>query len=286
MHQVVTAEDRMEGEMNRTLTGTLAICAMLIAGGSTSNLHAETSWQAIKPAVFQDRTIHPAADIVTLSAPYRTQDDRIIPVSVSAKAPAGRSIRSITLVADDNPMPVIAVLRLARGETSFDFGLNIRLDGTSPVRAIVETGNGQLYMDETLVKTSGQGACASPPVTDLDTVDETMGKMTFSDLPAEPSASGQTTITRRGKLTLTHPNLTGLQMNQLTLQHIPARYVDTMTVWTGDQQLFSLKTGITVSENPEIVFDYRLNGAFDITVVATDTDGTKFKSVLPLGPSS
>ncbi|MGI9464330.1 MAG: quinoprotein dehydrogenase-associated SoxYZ-like carrier [Aestuariivirgaceae bacterium] len=272
--------------MRHKLTGTVVACGLLLSGGGVGGLKAETTWQAIKPAIFQARAIQQNQDVVTLDAPYRTVDDRVIPIKVRARVAGGQAIRSITLVADDNPMPVIAVLRLADGAGEFNFGLNIRLDGTSPVRAVVETSDGALYMTEKLIKTSGQGACASPPVTELDMVDATIGRMAFSDVTVDVASAGMTSIARRGRLKLTHPNLTGLQMNQLTLQHIPARYVDTMTVWQGDKQLFKLESGITLSENPEIEFEYRLNGSSDLKVLTTDTDGTRFERVFPIGSSS
>ncbi|MDH3740520.1 MAG: quinoprotein dehydrogenase-associated SoxYZ-like carrier [Hyphomicrobiales bacterium] len=272
--------------MLKKLSGLLAGAALLLSSGTIADVRAESTWSAIKPAIFQERVIHQSTGIIKLDAPYRTIDDRTIPITVDALVPDGRTIRSITLLADDNPMPVIAVLRLANAETRFKLGLNIRLDGTSPIRAVVETSDGALYMTEKLVKTSGQGACASPPVTDLDKVSDTIGQMAFSDVDVDAATSGQTLINRRGRLKITHPNLTGLQMNQITMQHIPARYVDTLTVWNGEQQLFTIESGITLSENPEIEFDYRLNGSANLTVVATDTEGTKFKSVLPVGPSS
>ena len=272
--------------MHPKLTALFASCVMLFTGIAATQSQAETVWQSIKPAIFQDRVIHFGRTIVELKAPYRTADDRIIPIQVKSKLTDGRTIRSITLVADDNPMPVIAVLRLTNGAPQFNIGLNIRLDGTSMVRAVVEASDGSLYMAEKLIKTSGQGACASPPVSDLSKLSETLGKMRFSDVTAINSAAGYTSITRRGRLQLTHPNLTGLQMDQITLQHIPARYIDTMTVLQGDQQLFTVKSGITLSENPEIEFEYRFDGSSDITVLATDTDGTKFVSVFPIAPGS
>ena len=252
----------------------------------TGAISAESTWSAIKPAIFQERVIHHSREMITLDAPYRTLDDRVIPIRVNTALSDGRNIKSLTLIADDNPMPVIGVFRPATEVSRFGIGLNIRLDGTSIIRAVVETDDGSLYMTKKLVKTSGQGACASPPVTDLDKIDETLGQMAFNDVTAKASSSGFTSIARRGRLKLMHPNLTGLQMNQITLHHIPARYIDKFTVWQGDRKLFSAESGITLSENPEIEFDYRLDGSQQLTIEASDTDGTKFKSTFPLGPSS
>ena len=261
---------------------------VLLCGGASQNAIAETTWQAIKPSIFQDRVIHLARDIVELSAPYRAKDDRTIPISLKSKVAGTRSIKSVTFVADDNPMPVIGVFKLADGMSKFNVAMNIRLDGTSMVRAVVETNDGALYMTEKRVKTSGQGACASPPVSDLDLIDETIGQMTFTDVKTTATKNGFTSLSRRGRLKLSHPNLTGLQMNQITLQHIPARYINKLNVFQGDRELFSLESGITLSENPEIEFDYRLDGSTELTVKAIDTKGTEFKSSfpLPLSPSS
>ncbi len=272
--------------MRRLLAGLLCAGAVLMNNGAAQIARAESNWEAIKPAIFSERTIHSARDIVKLSAPYRTIDDRIIPIEVKSQVSSGRTIRSVTLVADDNPMPVIGVFRPSNSTSTFNVAMNIRLDGSSIIRAVVETSDGALYMAKSLVKTSGQGACASPPVTDLDTIGETMGNMAFKDITPAPAEGSFTSLVRRGRVTLSHPNLTGLQMNQITLQHIPARYVDTLTVTQGKQQLFTLESGITLSENPEIEFDYRFNGAASLTVQATDTDGTKFQSRFPLGPGS
>ncbi|MCP5081280.1 MAG: quinoprotein dehydrogenase-associated SoxYZ-like carrier [Alphaproteobacteria bacterium] len=270
---------------HKSLGLALAFVSVLCLAQSGA-VSAESTWSAIKPAIFQERVIHHSRELIKLEAPYRTLDDRIIPIRVNTTLPGGRSIKSLTLIADDNPMPVIGVFRPASDVSSFGIGLNIRLDGTSIIRAVVETDDGSLYMTHKLVKTSGQGACASPPVSDLDKIDETIGQMAFNDVTSKGAATGFTSIARRGRLKLMHPNLTGLQMNQITLQHIPARYVDKLTVWQGKRELFSVESGITLSENPELEFEYRLDGSEDLTVEASDTEGTKFKSSFPLGPAS
>lgn len=273
--------------MNRKSISLALALAATFTFGQTGPGWAETTWSAIKPAIFQERVIHHSRDLVKMEAPYRTLDDRVIPIRVTSSVPAGRTIKSLTLIADDNPMPVIGVFRPASDVSRFDIGLNIRLDGTSNIRAVVEADDGSLYMTKKLVKTSGQGACASPPVSDMDSIDETLGQMAFKDVTAKAGSSTSfTSIARRGRLKLMHPNLTGLQMNQLTLQHIPARYVDKLTVWQGKRQLFSVESGITLSENPELEFEYRLDGSSDLTVEASDTEGTKFKRSFPLGPAS
>ncbi len=272
--------------MRCLLVGVVCFGVVLFSGGAAQDARAESSWDAIRPAIFSERPIHVARDIVRVFAPYRTFDDRIIPISVKSEVSGDLTIKSLTLVADDNPMPVIGIFRPAGSSKTFNVAMNIRLDGTSSVRAVVETSDGALYMAKSLVKTSGQGACASPPVTDLKTIDKTLGQMEFKDVTPVQTAGNFTSLVRRGRVKLTHPNLTGLQMDQITLRHIPARYVNTLTVSQGKQRLFTLESGITLSENPEIEFDYRLNGAASITVQATDTDGTKFERTFPLGPGS
>ena len=47
-----------------------------------------------------------------------------------------------------------------------------------------------------------------------------------------------------------HPNNSGLQRDQVSLLYIPANFVDELRVWQGDALLFGMKSGISISEDP------------------------------------
>ena len=83
-----------------------------------------------------------------------------------------------------------------------------------------------------------------------------------------------------------HPNYSGLQRDQVTQLFIPAHFIDHMEVWQGEDLLFTMDGGISISENPVFRFSYSDNGSANLTVKATDTEGNIFNSVLPKSAES
>ena len=57
-----------------------------------------------------------------------------------------------------------------------------------------------------------------------------------------------------------HPNFNGMQMNQVTRQYTPARYIQSIDVKYDDKQVFDLATDISLASNPVINFDFLPNG--------------------------
>lgn len=265
---------------------TVISAAMLLASLSATGARAgEAVWAEIKPAIFGDRAILPATPaMLTMTTPYRSEDDREVPVAVSARFADGRTVRSVTIVIDENPMPVSAVFRFDAPRPSVSIATRMRFNGPSPIRTIVEASDGRLYMSESYVKTSGLGACASPPVNNPRDALAWLGNMELNH-PSSPSGN-MSSATRKARLKIMHPNLTGLQMDQITLQHIPARYISTIEIREGDEPVLTVESGIALSENPEIEFDYALNGAETLSVYARDTDGTEFRREFPVAPGS
>ena len=64
------------------------------------------------------------------------------------------------------------------------------------------------------------------------------------------------------------------------------RMIKEMTIRQGDETVMEMEGSIALNENPIIEFDYRRNGATNMTVVAKDTDETAFEHTFPLGPNS
>ena len=247
---------------------------------------AKSYWQELKQVVYKDRVILPSKGELTLEAPYRAKDDRRVPITIKSKFIDGRTIKNITLIIDENPMPVSAVFEMKAPRKSASFSSFMRFNGPSPLRAIVEASDGKLYMVEKYVKTSGLGACAAPPIGDPKKLMAGIGTMKLQPVKAAQNARKATQIKRSAHLTIKHPNLTGLQMDQITLQYILARFVKTIDVSHGDTPLFSLTSSISFSQNPELTFDYLFNGSEDITVKLVDTDKATFKQVFPVGLES
>lgn len=261
--------------MHHLRLGAAAAALALGLGGAAG---AGDAWAELRPLIFGERAIAgAAAETLTLTAPYRAKDDRAVPIGAKVRLSGGAQISTLTIVIDDNPMPVSAVLDLAEPRAAFAIEITMRLNGPSPVRAVVETTDGRLLMTEAMVKTSGLGACAAPPVTDPDTALATLGEMEFRPgggaadrLAALRGAAPGGTAT--GRLAIRHPSHSGMQMDQVSLLHIPAHYVETVEVWEGDRPAFTLTGSISLSENPKIAFPYDAE-AGRVRVRLTDTDG-------------
>lgn len=246
----------------------------------------ELTWAELKPSVYGERLITTDDQVVKLDVPYRAQDDRQVPVTVQVQLPGGSAVRAVTVIIDENPMPVSLSLAPAQKRSDVWLSASMRFNGPSPVRAVVETEDGRLFMSEGYVKTIGLGACASPPVTSMEDATASLGKMRLTPLATPMNVSTLADKRHRARLDISHPNLTGLQMDQITLQYILPRYLDKIELVQGAQQLGTLEAGISLSENPSIAFDYIANGASELTVTAKDTDDTVFKHKLPLNPGS
>ena len=261
---------------------TIGVLATLAA----SQAYAGSAWDDIRPSAFGDRPITDGQGLLTFKAPYRAEDQRAVPISVEAAFSDGRKVKSVTFVIDENPMPVAAKFTFADNRDRVALEINIRLDHQSPVRAIVETSDGALYMSEKFVKASGLGVCAAPPVGDERELARTMGQMRLTDLTGSDKAAGATRFRRQAALDIRHPQNTGMQMNQITLLYIPLRYVSAIEVRQGDEKLFDLTGSMTLSENPHIEFDYLLNGAATLKVQTKDTSETVWNQEFPVGSGS
>ena len=226
------------------------------------------AWDEIRPEVYGEREILDAGDLLVLDMPYRATDDREVPIEAAVKMTDGRTVKSLSIIIDDNPMPVSAVFDLASPKAVFSVAANMRINGPTPVRAVVEASDGQLYMTEGFVKTSGLGACAAPPVTGVDAAMAMLGQMelmkagefgktsALKKYTQTASTSSSRAEPKRVRLEMKHPSHSGMQMDQITLLYILARYVETVEVWTDEDKLFTMTGSISLSEDPEIEFTY------------------------------
>ena len=256
----------------------LALVQTAAAGGE--------AWDSLRPMIYGERPIEAGGAALTLAAPYRSEDDARAPIGARIALPEGQKATRLSLIIDENPMPVSAVFDLDRPRRVFEARVTMRMNGPSPVRAVVETEDGRLLMAEAMVKTTGQGACAAPPGTDPEAALASLGEMTFRPTAREDARGRLAALADPGRatgvLSVRHPSLSGLQMDQVTLLHIPARYVETVAVREGDTPAFTMTGSISLSENPEIAFTYRPG---PVTVRLSDTEGAVFERRFGAGGS-
>ena len=268
--------------LSKTLRSFAAATLLAVCGAPAAD--AGSAFDEIRTAVFGDRPLLDGHGIVTLQAPNRPEDIRAVPFDVQAGFKDGRSIKSVTFVVDNNPSPVAAAFKFGPGRDRVGLGIKFRLNQQSDVRAIVESSDGKLYMTAQLVKfPGGQAACSAPPSTPPDVSAANMGKMKLDEVASTVAASS---INQRVRLELSHPNHTGMVLDQITLLYTPLKMVEALSVRQGDETVFDMEGSIALNENPVIDFDYRRNGAPKMTVSAKDTDGATFEHTFPIGPSS
>jgi sulfur-oxidizing protein SoxY len=260
----------------------VACAALAVAGALPAS--AGSAWDEIRAGVFGTRTIHPAGDLVSLTAPVRPTDQRAVPIAVEATFKDGRTVRAVTFIVDENPSPVAAVFDIGGKRDHLKLATNLRLNAATDVRAIVEASDGELYMADRFVKfAGGQAACSAPPSGTPQEIAANMGKMTFEPVGKREAV---TQITPEAKLSVNHPNHTGMVLDQLTLFYVPLRIITDMEVTQGDERVLAMKGSITLSQNPVVDFDYRVNGAETMHVLVRDSDGASWERSFPIGQGS
>lgn len=251
----------------------LALLAVSLSAVSPSAAADEDLWPGIQKELFgADRQIAEDDGSIHLDAPYRAEDAAIVPLTITMPAAIAPDVKTLTLVIDKNPAPVVASFRFgdAAGLGERKISTRVRVDMYSNVRAIIETKDGVLHMATRYVKAAG--GCSAPALKDLDAALANIGKMRLRDIKQDAS----TKLVREAQVMVRHPNYSGLQMNQVTGLYIPAKYVEHIVVRKGDALIFEMEGGISLSEDPNIRFTYSASAAGPLSVTARDTDGNTF----------
>jgi sulfur-oxidizing protein SoxY len=251
---------------------TLALAASLLM--LSSPLSAEEDvWPALKQATFGDRTIQVEDGKIVLDAPITAEDASLVPITMRVPPEVKDNIKSLTLIIDKNPNPMVAKFSFgpaagSGGERSIS--TRVRVDDFSHVRAILETEDGTLHMATKFVQAAG--GCAAMQAKDPDAANVDLGKMLVKTFP--PALS--TAPLFEGQVMLKHPNSNGMQLDIGTGGTIPARFVKEMTVKRGNDLVFRMESTFSISTNPNFRFTFGRGGDNELDVAIVDTDGAVF----------
>jgi len=269
----------------------LALVATALLTALAVPVHAQSvpiadSWPDLVINVFSGKRIEDGSGVLSLHAPVRAEDAAIVPLTIRSELPAGSDLRiqKITLVIDENPSPVAAEFDFGPARQVDEISTRVRVDAYTKIHAVAELSDGKLYAVEKFVKASG--GCSAPASKNPGEALADLGDMRFrwfDKMPdgAAPRADGAL----EAQLMIRHPNNSGLQMDQITRNYTPAFFVRDLSVRVGDDLLFRMSGGISISENPSFRFVYK--GADDepVTVEAIDTDENVFRESWP-GPGA
>jgi len=248
----------------------------LVALGIAAPPYAQTTGQEIWPSLlkefFQDRPITDNDGVVALDAPVRAEDAAIVPMRLRFEGPL--DLKSAMLVIDQNPMPMAANFTLGPKARVGFIETRVRVNSYTTVHAIAETLDGRLHAQAKFVKAAG--GCSAPAVKDQEQAKAHLGEMRYREFKsADP-------MRREAQIMLRHPNNSGMQLDQLTRLYIPAHFIDRLEIRQGEDLIFLMEGGISLSEDPNFRFSYAPNGSKKLSVIAHDTKGNVFKTEWPV----
>ncbi len=237
-------------------------------------------WLKVRESFFGARPITSDVDeVLLLEAPYRAQDAATVPIAIRAGiAQAGdRYIRTVYLIVDNNPSPIAAIFHFTPESGRADIETRIRIEEYTPVRAIAEMSSGELYGSARFVKAAG--GCSAPAGKDPEAALARLGRMKFhldqSVVLGEPNLA---------QLMVSHPNHSGLAMDQLTRHYVPAYFVRTINVTYAGKPVLSAEVDFSISENPNFRFYFLPREAGELKAEVVDTKDLKFESLLAIRP--
>ena len=267
--------------LNRRQALALA-AAGTFSAGATAQLKTEGDpalserWLKVRTALFEKRPISTdASAVIELDAPKRAEDAAVVPIGIRAQfaQKPERFIRKVWLVIDDNPSPIAAIFNYTLDSGRADIETRVRVDEYSHVRAIAETNDGKLFMATKYVKASG--GCSAPPGKDAEAARAAMGQMRLRVLPGG-QPQGQAAL---AQLMISHPNDSGMVMDQATRQYTPPHFIRKVDVSYNGRLVLSADIDFAISENPHLRFYFvpQDGGGGELRAEAVDTQDLHFQ---------
>jgi sulfur-oxidizing protein SoxY len=233
-------------------------------------------WPDIRAGVFDDRAIAENDGTIAIYSPEQAEDAALVPIAIHMPPNVANTAKSVTLVIDRNPVPVAATFRFGEafaaapevGERKIM--TRVRVDTFSKVRAVLETADGKLHMATKFVMAAG--GCSAPASKDADEALASLGRMQVKTI----FNAARDKRWREGVVMIRHPNFTGMQMDIVSRGYTPARYIDFIEVTRAGRPLLRMEGGISISEDPNLRFNYDGGDDETLEVRATDTEKVKF----------
>jgi len=227
----------------------------------------EVRWnKVLKAEYFAGKTILDGKGIIELSTPVRAEDPALVPIKVSATLLQTRKkyIKRLLVLIDKNPVPFVGEFEFTPDSGKADIAMRVRVNTYSYIRAIAEMNNGDLYMVKKFVKASG--GCSAPVGADYDAAMQRLGKMKFR--LDKHIKQGEPTM---AQLLISHPNLTGMQMDQMTRFKRKSHFIKQIKVSFEGKAILTAKTDIAISSDPNFRFYFVPKQAGELKAEFTDT---------------
>ena len=255
---------------------------------SAESPESSAIWQKVRASLFQSRPIatvtSTASDgMLLLETPVRADDAAVVPIAIRTRAPqaGGKRIDKVYLIIDNNPSPISAIFQFTPLSGRADIETRVRIDEYTHVRAIAETSDGQLFMTTRYLKAAG--GCSAPPGKDAQAALASLGRMKFR---IEPGTNANLSGDPKGnqpvlaQLMISHPNNSGLAMDQVSRLFTPPHFVRQVRITYGGELVMSADVDFSISENPNFRFYFLPKGGGELKAEVIDSNDLKFETAL------
>lgn len=235
-------------------------------------------WGDLQAALFDGRVTERAADgALELAVPRRPMDAAAIPVAISASPDLAPRLRALWLIVDGNPAPL--ALHAASGPAGAlrSFSTVVRVDAHSLIHAVAETADGRLLEAASFVEASRGFSAALN--TDFHEARDRMGRMGLG-MPEGPPVPGHGVPVR---LSVNHPNTTGMQFDRRTRAALPVSFLSRLEVRYRDAEVLRIEADTSVAEDPTFGFTLSGEPGGELRAEAEDSDGRRFSAAWILG---
>lgn len=251
-----------------SLLGLVAACLLGAAKAQAVEPDENANWLQLKPLLFGERPIQGhAVDVLKLYVNQRADDAAVVPVMVRTyiNQKPDRYIKHIYVIIDENPSPFGVKFTMTPQSGRADIETRVRMESSSPIRAIAEMNDGSLWMDSAMVY--GAGGCSAP--ISGGPVDPSLGKMRLS-MDNMLSEAGEPVP---AQLMIKHPQITGMSTNVILEPH----FVRQVNVYYSDQLVMSADVDFTISENPVFRFYFLPEDDGELRAEVVDSSDLRFE---------
>jgi len=260
---------------------TCAVAPPVRAADPDPDPQASAIWQRVRESLFQGRTIESdASAVVALDAPLRAEDASTVPIAIHTRfaQTSSRYVTQVYLVIDNNPSPIAAVFRFTPDSGRADIETRVRIEAYTFMRAIAETNDGKLYMATRWVKAAG--GCSAPAGKDAAAAMANLGRMKMR-------VDGPVTVGKpvQAQLMISHPNSSGLAMDQVTRLYRPPYFVRKVSVSYAGRVVLEADVDFSISENPNFRFFFVPAGEGELQAQVVDSKDLSYQERLQIRPS-
>lgn len=227
----------------------------------------ENIWNnVLKSEFFATQALEESDKVIELETPVRAEDPALVPIKITSKINQTKEhyIKKILVLVDNNPFPYVGEFEFTPESGKADIAMRIRVNTNSYIRAVAQMNDDTLTMTKKFVKASG--GCSAPADPNTDETMSRLGKMKFrlddKVKVGEPNLA---------QLLISHPNTTGMQMDQVTRFIKKSHFVKQVKVSFNDKPILTAKTDIAISSDPNFRFYFVPEKAGELKAEIIDT---------------